>query len=272
MNFVCAVCHKSIECNCTCCGISYQFSDNKLVYTFDKLLFKKFRRAYFLNKELNNNGYLSYKFLSAGSISLNDRDDVKAFDEYIRANHKAGLIIDIGCGPMETPGYLEGIIKQRENTIIGLEPDANTRFKFQKIIGCAEFVPLPSKTMDSMIFATSLDHVCNLDATLKEAMRLLKIDGKLIIWHHYPEQSKFLMLKDKIINMIYYRYNTFRYVHYQNENIVLHIPRGAVDPFHVKYIKPETLTKSLERLGATLTDVSYFAKGSSFMTFSKQNS
>ncbi len=87
-----------------CCE-EYEIGKDYLKTFFDKKLFNIFRRDYLLNKVLNNNGYISYQFLKESSISLPDRKDVKRFRSFVQKNHYGSVILDIGCGTMNIPGY-----------------------------------------------------------------------------------------------------------------------------------------------------------------------
>lgn len=60
-----------------------------------------------MNKVLNNNGYLSYHFLKETSVSLPGRPQVLNFKKYILSQISHGKILDVGCGMLEIPGYLD---------------------------------------------------------------------------------------------------------------------------------------------------------------------
>ncbi len=92
---------------CEHCEHQYRYAPNYLSYDFDALLLKRFKKAYLLNRVLNNNAYLSYQFLREGSISLGERQDVKNFKACILSHIASGRLLDLGCEVLEFPGYLD---------------------------------------------------------------------------------------------------------------------------------------------------------------------
>lgn len=188
--YVCPVCKTSLENlskqECRSCKLPYEYQNNRFSYNFDELLFHNFKKQFLLNKVLNNNGYLSYQFLQEGSLSLPEREDVQRFKQYILDHSaiegsEALSILDVGCGLLEVPGYLD--FKNRaQHTFFGIEPIKESCFFGNLITGCSEYMPLASNSIDVVIYATSLDHVCSLDQSISETFRVLKNNGKVILW------------------------------------------------------------------------------------------
>lgn len=268
-NYVCPYCKTSIENKKECCGIYFKKNDKYFEYDFDKILFDNHRNKYLLNKVLNNNGTLSYMQLPDSSLSLDTRECVKHFGSYVKKHYSSGNIIDIGCGTMEIPGYLNPIASENCN-FYGLDPMSDIGFKWNKIIGCAEYLPVSDQYFNTIIFATSIDHVCNLSKTLQEASRTLAQDGKLIIWHGYPEKySKLKAFIRKLGSSFYYRCNRFRYSVWRDNNAVYYIPPGAVDPFHESYITVKQLSKVAKKAGLKLIDNTRDEENSFFLVYTK---
>jgi len=277
--YVCPVCKTSLVDlslqECPSCRLPYKYQNSRFTYNFDELLFKNFKQQFILNKVLNNNGYLSYNFLQEGSLSLPDRDDVQRFKQYIKDHSplqgsEALSILDVGCGLLEIPGYLDFENRTR-HTFFGIEPIKESRFFGNLITGCSEFMPLASDSIDIVIYATSLDHVCSLEQTLRETFRVLKNKGKVILW--ISDQSSSLWDK------IYKKYMTLRrnysagyrtelYYVYPNYT-VLEVPRGGVDPFHSHFESPEKIEKAFKKQGLDFEDQKYREKNEVFMTFYK---
>ncbi len=270
MNYVCVICKNAILKTGECCGINYEIKKDQIEVSYDKLLYKNFRRDYMLNKTLNNNGHLSYLYLPAGSISLSDRKDVKSFGEYIRSNCKLGKLIDIGCGTMEIPGYLQSLSKDNRIMLYGLDPIRDIAFKGKKVISCAEYIPFSNGYFDTIVFATSIDHVCSLSATIKESHRILSENGKMILWHFYP--MGFSLRKEflrKLRITLKSGYNAFRYCLYPEHNVVFNIPKGAIDPFHKEYISHRKLRSIAKENGFQMSDSTSYDGNSYFTTFTK---
>jgi SAM-dependent methyltransferase len=90
---------------------------------------------------------------------------------YACLKHSAGKTLDIGCG---SGGFIQaykngyGIDKVFIN---------NSRF----ILGEAEKIPFKDKTFDTITFIASLNHVVGRGPALKEAARVLKDKGQILI-------------------------------------------------------------------------------------------
>jgi hypothetical protein len=257
---------------CHSCNSRYNYAPNYLSYDFDTLLFKEFRRHYLLNKVLNNNSYLSYLFLREGSISLPERQDVIRFRKFILSHIDSGRLLDVGCGILEIPGYLDFEDKSKFE-FFGIDPIENRSFRGMRIVGCSEFMPFGDDQFDALIFATSLDHVCSLEHTMKESSRILVKDGKVIIWMSDHGRS-FLSkgrswLRSKIANLRK-GYRTDKFVTYPNW-MVLYRPHGAADPFHASLETPQKVISTMNQ-NFGLVDSVYNNTDEIFLCFSKQES
>lgn len=114
--------------------------------------------------------------------------DNSAYEKFyisdLNINHKDfknKRILDIGCGPR---GSLEWA--DMASLRIGLDPLVNDYYKlnggtlFHKmhyVKGYSEDMPFPNETFDFVFSINSLDHVDNLDETISEIKRVLKIGG-----------------------------------------------------------------------------------------------
>lgn len=273
--FVCPNCKNEIDLEFTCCDqckFEFKYTNKRFIYNYDKLLFNNYKEKYLLNKVLNNNGYISYKFLQDGSLSLPERDDVKRFKNYLLKQitlKQYCNILDVGCGLLEVPGYLD--FKSNNIEFYGLEPLEESKFFGNLITGCSEYIPLKDNSIDYIIFATSLDHVCSIDETLKEVYRVLKNNGKVIIW--MSDQSKTLLerIKNKIRILrenIKKGYRTDLYYVYPNFT-VLQVPNGAVDPFHSFFESPQVIKKMFINNDFEFDNIDYHSKNQVFLTFTK---
>lgn len=272
--------------SCAVCGVNYEASDNFLWCETDTILYKEFKEKFLLNKVLNNNGYLSYQLLPSGSVSLAGREDVKQFRDYIAKYVPEGKMLDIGCGALPLPGYLDFSDKTKYQ-LFGLDPISDKSFMGTRIVGCSEFTPFFDQTFDALIFATSMDHVCSLKKTISETYRVLKKGGRVVIW--MSDRSRHISLKNLFVdlmawlkirlrlagilnpNYLYHTkdcYNVGRFVIYPNKT-VLYVPKGAVDPFHSFYESPKEIVRLMEKEGFRSVDISYHNSNQVFLCFDK---
>lgn len=101
------------------------------------------------------------------------------FRDYVSLFAK-GSILDIGCGPHPMPAYLEGYPVER---LTGLEPlEISGDAAFPIIKGVNEFLPWADNSFETVVNATAIDHVMDLERSLSETCRILKADGRFIIW------------------------------------------------------------------------------------------
>lgn len=257
---------------CRSCSYQYTYAHNYLGYDFDSLLFKRFGKRYLLNKVLNNNAYLGYLFLKKESVSLPERQDVIRFRKFILSHVNSGRLLDVGCGLLEVPGYLDFEDKSRFE-FFGIDPMEDRSFKGVRVVGCSEFMPFEDEQFDALIFATSLDHVCSLECTISESSRILVDGGKILIWMSNHRQSLFSWsrswFRTKLMNLKK-GYRTDKFIVYPNW-IVLYRPHGAVDPFHAFLETPRAVI-SLMGNKFRFIDSAFNNRDEVFLCFSKRRS
>jgi SAM-dependent methyltransferase len=114
-----------------------------------------------------------------GSLSHEGHIGAGHFRMFVNV-HGRGRILDVGCGQLEMPSYLsDWPIDQ----IAGLDPIASAGthpFAFAHTL--AEFIPWPDNSFETVVVATSLDHVYLLDRALAEIHRVLVPKGRLLLW------------------------------------------------------------------------------------------
>jgi SAM-dependent methyltransferase len=132
-------------------------------------------------KTLQKNGEISYTVDQDASLSVGERDDVRAFAEFANLY---GSTLDIGCGPQPLPAYAGN------GRFVGIDPLRGIQPRgFDFVQGLGEFLPFRADTFDRVLFATSLDHCLNPVRCLLEARRVLKADGEIIVWYGEPESD-----------------------------------------------------------------------------------
>lgn len=258
------------DIECQNCGEKYSVSESYLKSYFDQKLFDNYRKDYLLNKVLNNNGYISYQFLQEGSISLPDRADVAAFRSFLDASSAGGVILDVGCGVMSRPGYLD-FDNNKYTKFIGLDPIDDQSFSGLRLVACSEYIPLASESVDTVVFATSMDHVCNLKKTVAESNRVLKKGGRVVIWMSDRSMSLGARCKDWLrrrVNSWSKGYSVDKYYVYPNWT-VLGVPPGGVDPFHSFFETPDKIIKLFSKGGYKLVQSNAKSKMQVFLSFEK---
>ncbi len=260
--------------HCINCGLEYNFINNGFKYNHDKILYEAYKKKYLLNRVLNNNSFIGYKFLSKDSLSYSDRSDVLRFKSYIIKYAKGGNLLDIGCGPLETPGYLS-FDNVEQFSIYGIDPlDIEPGYSFlgYRVVGCAEYMPFIDNYFDTIICATSLDHTCSLDKTIDEIRRVLSINGVFIIWMGDRSRKITQYIKLKLYQIFRYfkdGYRIDKYVMYPNYT-TLYVPKGAVDPFHMYNESPKILDKILKNKNFERLDISYNNRDEVFLCYCKK--
>ena len=270
---------------CSSCQLEYRYGKNYLKYDSDELLFTQFKKKYLLYKVLSNNAYLAYRFVREGSLSYSERQDVSNFRNYILSHVKGGKILDVGCGILDVPGYLD-FSQKGGFEFYGIDPIDDRSFRGVRITGCAEFMPFADGFFDAMVFATSLDHVCSLEQTVREAHRVLSQEGKLLLWMSDPSVSWANRVKDPLLKTLQrLRTTSSRWADisalapgeslrvgdcaiYSNLS-VFQIPKGAVDPFHVSHESPLCVVSVMEQANLILDHLEHRGRNEVFLCFRK---
>ena len=88
--------------------------------------------------------------------------------------------LDVGCGLMALPYYME--IADKVN-FSGIDPlDDGGEREFEYICAAAENLPFGDKSFDNVLFASALDHFLDPTLAVAESRRVLKDGGLLIVW------------------------------------------------------------------------------------------
>ncbi len=96
------------------------------------------------------------------------------------ATHLHGNALDLGCGPQGVPLYLQDYPVEHIAGVDPLAPVEPHPFVFHQ--GVAELLPWRDGTFQTVIAATSLDHVLLLDRALDEIARVLAPRGRFVTW------------------------------------------------------------------------------------------
>jgi SAM-dependent methyltransferase len=130
-------------------------------------------------RALFENGAKSYVEQRLGSCSHREHKYARLFGAYLEV-YGHGRILDIGCGPYGLPSYLT---TRRAGLVCGVEPLPMLETPaFEVVRGFNEFLPWEDAQFDTVVSGTSLDHVMSLDVSLQEVQRVLRPDGKYVVW------------------------------------------------------------------------------------------
>ena len=117
------------------------------------------------------------------------RYTIKIADAFCRFVGVRGKVLDVGCGNGRYSGmtYEEAGVKYIDlvnNDVRGVDPiTPNYETRFPVDIAKAESLPYADNSFDAVVFATSLDHMESPLSALREARRVVKDGGSVIIWN-----------------------------------------------------------------------------------------
>ena len=101
------------------------------------------------------------------------------FEEFVKL-HAEGPVLDVGCGPSGKPFYLSSY---PSTLVSGIDPLlAEDVADTQAVRGISEYLPWPDMSFSTVISATSLDHCISLDRSIEEMIRVLKPNGRVLLW------------------------------------------------------------------------------------------
>lgn len=121
-----------------------------------------------------------YEGLPVNSCSVAGHGMAESFRWFVRS-FVTGPVLDVGCGPQPKPLYLQDV---PDRLIAGLDPlsASENLHPFVFAQGLGEFLPWDDGAFQSVVIATSLDHVFLLDRSLEEVKRALRPGGVFLNW------------------------------------------------------------------------------------------
>lgn len=129
---------------------------------------------------LFENGQRAYRELpKEASCSTWNNEFAMLFRDFVDT-YGTGAMLDIGCGPYGDPVYFSG---RAPRSLAAIEPlPMESQAAFTVVRAFCEFLPWNDDSFDTVVVATSLDHVLSLKKSLQEIHRVLKPGGKVLIW------------------------------------------------------------------------------------------
>lgn len=286
---VCPVCRTSMDLaklrqtgheQCVKCRFTFSFSS---AYNFipSPPPDPDVRQPWDLWQRLQENGLASYSQAPEENLAVGDREDAKSFREYCALQ---GTVLDIGCGPQEFPSYgkADNVRFVGIDPLIGIQPR-----KFEFVQALAEYLPFRDQSFDRVLFATSLDHVLSPQRSVLEACRVLKPNGKVLIWygedHHGHESAlrkwgrrtkKALKLITRgqfsqLARKVKRRLSGSNPAAGQTE---VAVPEGAVDHYHLCHLTDEKIAEWLSSAGLEIHDTSRVSDAGVFLRVGKRPS
>lgn len=241
--------------SCPNCGLPYTNGpDTRFEYPYRQLLAEVNPRKFLRWSAAQNNGYISYTLMRGSSCSIEGREDVMRFSEFIRDNVTLSpkTCLDLGCGPLARPSYLPSMPGTQ---LIGVDP-FDSEWEGSFILGAGEFLPLATASIDLGVAATALDHTLDLAQTLRELARVIREGGSLMVWDHKfkpawrrSAETAYGLLRSPFGTKIaQIRASLFpERVRVYDNGIVLWTPRGFADPFHEPRSRRPSWQRKLRR-------------------------
>ena len=147
-----------------------------------RMLEIRYPRLFPVYRELLEAGERSYQANPRDSVSVYDNPGAVTFRAFCLPNLR-GTVLDIGCGPVPVPIYLQGYDLA---LVAGIDPfGAAEQHPFVFVRAVAEGIPWTDESFDTLVVATSFDHFFDLSLGLREMARVLKPNGELIAWVYY---------------------------------------------------------------------------------------
>lgn len=146
------------------------------------------RRNYRAWRDLQDEAESSYAVRTEGHFSVESYQPAQDYGAVVA--RFSGEWLDVGCGKLARPSYMQGA---QEIAFSGIDPMplAVTRdFPFVRAMG--DFLPFRAASFDGVMFSSSLDHCIVPLQALEEAHRVLRPGGMLLIWETIrPDNQQF---------------------------------------------------------------------------------
>ncbi len=120
---------------------------------------------------------------------------------------KGGVVIEIGCGKGHFLRRLRALPRERQCTLVGVDLSRAVfslpPYGLPGAQADGEFLPFRDACATSVFYGGSLHHIINYPAALREAIRILKPGGLLMIYE--PVSSRFSQLVHRLLDPVVFR-------------------------------------------------------------------
>lgn len=258
---------RSGEFSCGECGHTFRHNDGVYDMIPSPLPDDNVQKAWDMWQQLQDNGSVAYDADPVANLSVAKKGDAKGFGEFSKLK---GVALDIGCGPQAAPSYGMDF----GGRLVGIDPLAGVNPRqFDFVQGVGEYLPFPDATFDSVLFATSLDHVLVPAKVLSETRRVLKPSGNVNIWfgHHHEDgdaaskdwkrrtRLAVAMVREgnarELGKIALARLGVSRGEQAPGYMETLSVPTGAHDHFHAYHLDLATVREWLTAAGLACADV-----------------
>jgi glycosyltransferase involved in cell wall biosynthesis/SAM-dependent methyltransferase len=163
---------------CESCGASHPVSGGVPDFIHPKMLLDMPVDLFGAWHVTQINGEERYEVNDPASLSLETRDDVIQVKQLLGMQ---GLdVLDVGSGSNAVPGYIE---EDRVRSFVALDPlSPSGRPPMNLVRAMAEYLPFEDESFDLVLFMTSYDHVLDGFRAMREAFRVLRPGGRVVIW------------------------------------------------------------------------------------------
>jgi SAM-dependent methyltransferase len=178
--------------------------------------------------QLQENGLVGYREDPKSNLGVGQRED---FTSFARFCGFSGQVLDVFVGPQKCPSHFE-FWEDKTVSFVGVDPlvgDQPRDFAF--VQGLAEYLPFADHWFDQVLFVTSLDHFIDPRPALREARRVVKPGGSILIW--IGEKDKSAPRPARSADW------------YER----LQVPPGAEDRFHFKRFTMSELEFYMQQIG-----------------------
>jgi SAM-dependent methyltransferase len=262
----CPICHGPLdELSCPRCARAFGRERGVPDFTPVPAPHAEVQARWQLWEALQANGEQAYEIDPPSSLSVGERDDVRAFAAFAQLE---GTVLDVGCGPQALPSYAAGMA----GDLVGIDPLTGQQPRaFTFVKGIAEYLPFADGSFDRVLFATSLDHVLSPALTLAEARRVTRPGGAVVVWLGEQGPPPSLLARAGMAARMVRRGELGGVAHRARAALrgkrgasapvtvetpgavmTFDVPEGAIDAFHVAHPDADTIAGWLRDAGMTV--------------------
>jgi SAM-dependent methyltransferase len=254
----CPVCHREVAADedlwrCTGCDRRYG-AGASLDLTPNPPPDEDVRDRWQLWEQLQANFVAAATAVPEHSLSVTERPDAEAFARFCAFE---GTVVDVGCGTQRLPTYADTSACR----FVGIDPlPGEPEREFEFVQGLGEYLPFPARSIDQVLFATSLDHMLVPRRALAEARRVVRPGGAVNVWFGELDRHKnatgLQRVREAAARALGRSPRNDAPSPPEPEYIArLEQPPGAVDKFHVAHPDASTISAWFTDVGLDLQHV-----------------